>query len=63
VIDLLAAYEARIRIVYVEASRGVYFERNRGRSHPVREDAIERMMDRWEVPDPTEAQQVDWLAW
>ena len=59
-IDLLTAYNARVRIVYVEASRDAFFAQNRGRKAVVPVSAIERMMDRWEVPDPTEAQQVEW---
>ena len=60
VVDLLAAYDARIRIVYVEASHDPLFARNRGRDSVIPTSAIARMMDRWEVPDPTEAQQVEW---
>jgi predicted kinase len=57
VVGLLAAYDARMRIVYVEAGRDILFARNRGRIPAL---ATERMMDRWEVPDSTEAQQVEW---
>ena len=60
VIDLLAAYNARIQIVYVEASRETLFARNRARQAAVPEQAIQKMMDRWEVPDLTESHQVEW---
>ena len=58
-----AIYDARIRIVYVEASRDLLFAQNRERRErnaalPIA--AIERMMDRWEVPDRSEAQEVEW---
>ena len=59
VIDLLAAYNARVRIVYVEASHDMLFAQNRSRKGAVPEGAIERMMDRWEVPDLTEAHEVE----
>ncbi len=60
VIDLLVAYEACVRIVYVEAGRDVFLGHNRSRNAVVPVSAIERMMDRWEVPDPTEALEVEW---
>ena len=60
VIGLLLAYDARVRIVYVEASHDAFFVQNRGRDAVVPVSAIERMMNRWEVPDPTEAQGVEW---
>jgi hypothetical protein len=45
VIDLLAAYSALVRIIYVEASHDVLFAQNRSRRGAVPEVAIERMMD------------------
>lgn len=59
---LFADYEARIHIVYVEAPPEVLFPQNRQRPAPVPEKVIERMLDRWEVPDRTEAHQVDWIV-
>jgi len=60
VVDLLTAYDARIKIVYVEASRDLFYAQNRDRNAALPRAAIERLMDRWEVPDPTEAQHVEW---
>lgn len=62
VIRLLAAYRARVRIVYLETSAPELRERNRSRPRPVPEKAIERMLGRWEVPDLTEAHQVEHFA-
>ncbi|MGA8086820.1 MAG: AAA family ATPase [Terracidiphilus sp.] len=59
-IDLLADYGAQVRIIYVEASPDVHFRQNRERSNPVPAAAIERMLDRWQVPSPTEAQEVEY---
>ena len=60
---MLAAYNACVRILYVEASSDVLFVQNRSRTGAVPEGVIERMMDRWEVPDLTEAHQVErWVA-
>ena len=55
VIDLAAAYSARVRIVWVEAPRGELWERNRNRSRPVASHVIDAMMERWETPDLCEA--------
>jgi predicted kinase len=60
VVDLLASYDARIKIVYVEAGHDRLLGQNRDRASVVPSSAIRRMMDRWEVPDPTEAQRVEW---
>jgi predicted kinase len=60
-IELFAAYQARVRIVYLEVSQDVQRQRNRSRVAQVPEGAIERMRDRLEVPDVREAQQVEWL--
>ncbi|MGH9761032.1 MAG: AAA family ATPase, partial [Blastocatellia bacterium] len=60
-ISLFAAYGARIRIVHVEAPPSKLYERNRERSSVVPEGVIHRLLDRWEVPDLTEAHQVDWV--
>jgi len=61
-INLFTDYKARIRIVYVEAPRKTLFSQNRNRSQPVPENVIMKLMDRWEVPDITEAHTVDWVV-
>jgi putative nucleotidyltransferase with HDIG domain len=60
-IELFAAYQARVRIVYLEAPQELQRSRNRSRVAQVPEAVIERMRVRLEVPDVTEAQRVDWL--
>jgi predicted kinase len=57
-----AAYNARIRIVYVEAPAAVLSAQNRQRPAPVPEAVIERLLERWEVPDRTEAHRVEWVV-
>ncbi len=54
VIDLIAAYRARVRLVYVETDPASLDARNRARSEPVPQAAIDRMLTRWEPPDLTE---------
>jgi predicted kinase len=60
-ISLCAAYNARVRIVYVEVDEARLRRQNAARRHPVPEAAIERLLARWEVPDRTEAHRVDWV--
>jgi len=53
-IDLFASYRAKVTIAYVETSAGELMRRNSARARPVPDKALERMLDRWEVPDLTE---------
>ncbi len=59
-VELFAGYHARIRIVWVEAPYATVLERNRRRRSPVPERVIERLIDRWETPEPEEAHRIDW---
>jgi predicted kinase len=61
-IELFAGYGARVRIVYLEVPDPLLWERNRQRTGVVPQAVIERRLDRWEVPDRTEAHQVEWLV-
>lgn len=61
-IDLFAAYNARVRILYLETSPDRLYEQNRRRDEAVPNAVIERLLDQWEVPDPTEAHEVDCIA-
>jgi predicted kinase len=59
-LELFAAYQARLRIVYLEVPPEVLFEQNQKRRAVVPARVIERMLDRWEVPDLTEAHAVEY---
>jgi predicted kinase len=59
-VDLFTDYGARVRIVYVEVEFAKLFQQNRNRAAAVPENAVQRMMERWEVPDATEADSVEW---
>ena len=61
-ISLFSAYQARIRIVYLEVSWEESLRRNHSRAANVPEAVIGRMRDRLEVPDLTEAHQVNWVV-
>lgn len=59
-IRLFADYQAKVRIVYLEVPEERLHRQNRQRPAPVPRAVIERLLDRWEVPDQTEAHQVEW---
>ncbi len=59
-INLFAAYNARVKIVYVETAEEKLFKQNSEREAVVPMKAIRGMMDKWEVPDLTEAHTVVW---
>lgn len=59
---LAAAYRARVEIVAVEAPPRVLRERNRARPNPVPDAVIDRLIRRWEAPDPTEAHTVAYVT-
>jgi predicted kinase len=59
-VDLFTGYGARVRIVYVEVSPDRLFKQNRSREAAVPAEALERLMERWETPDSTEASEVEW---
>lgn len=61
-VRLFAEHRARVRIVYREVSSDRLFYQNRHRRHRVPVSVIERLLDRWETPDRTEAHQVDWVV-
>jgi predicted kinase len=55
---IFADYGARIRIVYVEVPEPMLRAQNRGRRAPVPERVLDSLLDKWEVPDLTEAHDV-----
>lgn len=61
-VNLFAAYNARVRVVYVEAPEARLFAQNRERADPVPAEVIRKLTARWEVPDLTEAHRVDWVT-
>jgi len=63
-IRLFADYGAKIRIVYVEVPEATLYAQNRARPREavVPERVIQDMIDRWEVPDLTEAHEVTYAV-
>ncbi len=60
-VALCADYGARVEIVSVEAPPAVVRDRNRARRSPVPDNVLDRLIGRWETPDPTEAHVVRWV--
>jgi predicted kinase len=61
-VGLALRYGARVRVVYVEAPCSRLREQNRGRDAVVPDAVMERVMSRWDVPDPTEAHEVQFVV-
>jgi len=60
-VDLFSAYGARVCIGYVEVPYAELPTRNRHRPAAVPEKVLQRLLRRLDVPDPTEAQRVEWV--
>lgn len=60
-VGLAADYRARVTLVGLEAAPDVVRARNRARAEPVPATVVERLIDKWETPDPTEAHHVEWV--
>ncbi|MBI5513707.1 MAG: AAA family ATPase [Deltaproteobacteria bacterium] len=61
-VALARAYSARVRIVYIEAPHAVLLAQNRARRRVVPERVLARMVDQWEVPDRSEAHEVEYVV-
>jgi predicted kinase len=61
-LGLFDSYKARVRIVYLEVPEPVLLAQNRQREAQVPPAAILKMMQRWEMPDLTEAHAVDYVV-
>ncbi|MCX6610225.1 MAG: AAA family ATPase [Acidobacteria bacterium] len=59
-IDLFTDYHARVKIIHIEAPAHSLFHRVDKRERQVPHPAIKRMLERWDIPDPTEAPVVEW---
>lgn len=59
-ISLFTSYGAKVKVVYLEAPYQEILKRNRERARSVPEKVINRMITKLEVPDITEAHEVQW---
>jgi predicted kinase len=61
-LDLLYRYHAQVELIYVEQPAQVLFARNSARDTTLSNAKIEKMLFNWDVPSPTEAHSVLYLA-
>jgi putative nucleotidyltransferase with HDIG domain len=61
-IELAAAYDARVRIVFLDTAYHRLVRQNRERAAALPLAAIHRMVRLWEPPDLTEAHRLDWIV-
>jgi predicted kinase len=61
-IDLFASYQARVRILYLDAPFDTIMARNKQRGNAVPERIVERLASKLDVPDLTEAHAVEWIC-
>jgi predicted kinase/HD superfamily phosphodiesterase len=61
-LDLLYAYGAEVELVYLEQPRQELLRRNTRRDTTLTNKALEGMLHRWDVPLPTEAHVIQYLA-
>jgi len=59
-LGLFSDYHARIRIVYTETTWEELLRRNRARTNPVPEAVLEKLLRKLDVPEVTEAHQVEY---
>ena len=61
-INLFAGYGARVKVVYVEKDYSVWRKQNREREYPLPESVLDSMLGKLEVPQLTEAHEVEYLV-
>jgi predicted kinase len=59
-VDFFVSYNARVRIVYLDAPLETILRRNRDRAASVPEAVMHKLLNKLDVPDPTEAHIVSW---
>jgi putative nucleotidyltransferase with HDIG domain len=61
-VDLFEPYKPRIKIVYIETGYAKLVAQNKNRVFALPQTAIEKMIDRLEVPKPWEAMEVEYIV-
>ena len=59
---LFAAYHARLHLHYLEVPYTQLLQQNRNRAHPVPEAVISHLLDKLDIPDYSEAHNVQYLV-
>ncbi len=61
-VELFLSYNARIRIIYLDAPFDTILQRNRNRQNSIPDHVIYKLLNKLEVPDITEAHHVEWVC-
>lgn len=61
-VNLFTAYGAKTKIVYLETSLKELKLRNKSRQQTVPENIFDRYISNLEIPDLTEAHQIEWFV-
>ena len=61
-VDQFAVYKPKIKLVYVEVAYAKLLAQNKNREHPIPVIALERMIDKLEIPKAWEAHEVIYVA-
>lgn len=60
-VDLFTLYGAKVKIVYLEKPYDVWRSQNKNREYSLPEDVLDRMLDKLEIPQLTEAHEVEYI--
>lgn len=60
-VDLFTLYDAKVKIVYLEKPYDVWCRQNKNREYPLSENVLDKMLQKLEVPQLTEAHEVEYL--
>jgi len=61
-IDLFTSYGAKVKIVYIEQSYPIWRKQNKERDFPIPENILDKMLNKLEIPQLTEAHDVEYLV-
>lgn len=60
-VDLFTLYGAKVKIVYLEKPYDIWRSQNKNREYSLPEDVLNRMLDKLEIPQLTEAHEVEYI--
>ena len=61
-IDLFVSYGAKVKIVYIEKPYDIWRKQNRDREYPLPESVLDKMLRKLEIPQVTEAHEVEYIV-
>lgn len=61
-IDLFVSYGAKVTIIYIEKPYDLWRKQNRNREYPLPEIVLDKMLSKLEIPQLTEAHQVEYIT-